>query len=354
MKADFFVPQANDGVFNKIRFLELDQEKATKLVEEYNEECKKFLKADVVDLTKDNERRVTPPVSRRKASRSPARSPPRRRRRSRSREKRRSRSPRPRVDDRRSSLPRNRRRPRSPTPNRNSRDRSAGRKSGWNQSPPPKRSDNGWAKEEPYKDPYGFDTGGPKNDDMSKYGFGGVPEPAGRPMDRGSMDRGKQFDRPDQFTRPDQRETVPSYLGSRRLPNGLIFKKKVNESALRALDGFELGHKQDFRRRETPPLPRKPEPRAPAPRGPELREDRNYLRQSDSRQSDYHPHDGDRNGSYGSNDRGFSQPAYDDRPKAAPPRSYPQDGPPPYGRYDQPPVQKPVREPEPVRDHPKR
>jgi len=90
MKANFFVPQANDGVFNKIRFLELDQDQATKLVEKYNDDCKKHLKADVVDLTSESDRRVTPPVSRRKASRSPNRSPPRRRRRSRSRDRRKS------------------------------------------------------------------------------------------------------------------------------------------------------------------------------------------------------------------------------------------------------------------------
>lgn len=125
LKAQFFVPQANDGVFNKIRFLELEQEQATKLVEKYNEENRQYLKTDVVDLT-DNDRRVTP-TRKRSPGREGSRDSRRRRRsrtRSRSRDRRRSRSPR----DRRSP-PRRRRRSYSPRDKRTtSRDRSRSQK----------------------------------------------------------------------------------------------------------------------------------------------------------------------------------------------------------------------------------
>ena len=43
MKANFYMPKADDGVFNKIRHLELEEEKATSLVEQYNSEFKDYV-----------------------------------------------------------------------------------------------------------------------------------------------------------------------------------------------------------------------------------------------------------------------------------------------------------------------
>ena len=37
------MPKADDGVFNKIRHLELEEEKATSLVEQYNSEFKDYV-----------------------------------------------------------------------------------------------------------------------------------------------------------------------------------------------------------------------------------------------------------------------------------------------------------------------
>ena len=43
MKANFYMPKADDGVFNKIRHLELEEDKATALVEQYNSEFKDYV-----------------------------------------------------------------------------------------------------------------------------------------------------------------------------------------------------------------------------------------------------------------------------------------------------------------------
>ena len=43
MKANFYMPKADDGVFNKIRHLELEEDKATTLVEQYNSEFKDYV-----------------------------------------------------------------------------------------------------------------------------------------------------------------------------------------------------------------------------------------------------------------------------------------------------------------------
>ena len=43
MKANFYIPQQNDGVFNKVRHLELDEAKSAALVEAYNKEFKEYI-----------------------------------------------------------------------------------------------------------------------------------------------------------------------------------------------------------------------------------------------------------------------------------------------------------------------
>ena len=43
MKANFYMPKADDGVFNKIRHLELEDDKATALVEQYNSDFKDYV-----------------------------------------------------------------------------------------------------------------------------------------------------------------------------------------------------------------------------------------------------------------------------------------------------------------------
>ena len=262
LKAEFFVPQANDGVFNKIRFLELEQEQATKLVENYNEENKKFLKADVVDLT-DSDRRVTP-TRKRSPGREGSRDSRRRRRsRTRSRSRDRRRSPR----DRRSP-PRRRRRSYSPEDRNSSRDRPRGHKGGWN-SPPPKRSDSGWAKE---SDKYGFGgSNGRDNDDMAKYGFA-EPRASGNGYGLRSRDGGGS------------RDYTPS-IARGRLPNGLIFTKAVNEASIRALEAFCAQGNRDPPRQSN----YRDSSRDRAPRSPERRDPPrdNYGRRDDYGRDNY-------------------------------------------------------------------
>ena len=183
MKAEIFVPEGNDGVFNKVKFLELAQEEATKLVEEYNKEFKSFLKKPepVVDLTN----RVTPPVDRK---RSRSRSPRKRRSRSKSRDRSRDRSRRDRTRDR--SRERRRRRSRSPRDDRDRRRRSS-----------------------------------PRRDDRD------------RRRDR-SYDQNSRGNRDSRGAGPPRADGPPQILRGARIPRGLKFVVQVQERAMAMLDAY--------------------------------------------------------------------------------------------------------------------
>ena len=149
------------------------------------------------------------------------------------------------------------------------------------------------------------------------------------------MDRGG---RQDNYGRGDSN---PAYLGSRRLPNGLAFKKRVNETALRALDDFDQKNDRP-RSRDHQPMGRKSNEGSYAPRGESRTSDRSGSYGSGQNDRGHH----DRGQHDRGQDRGYSQSSYSDR--SGPSKSYQDDGPSQYGRYDQPPP--PPREPEPKRD----